>query len=144
MKLSTRTRYGVRAVFELAKAHGEGLLQISAIAQRQGISPKYLEQLMAMLKSGGFVESIRGSKGGYRLARPPNQIHLAEVFDTLEGSTITVQCLTDEKYCTRTANCVIRQVWGQVEKAIDNVLKAVTLQDLVDKLDKENSLHYQT
>ena len=80
MKLSTRTRYGIRAVIELAHHHDKRPLQLKIIAQRQGISVKYLEQLMSLLRSGGFVRSIRGSKGGYILARPTDQIPLSEVF----------------------------------------------------------------
>jgi Rrf2 family protein len=96
VKLSTRTRYGIRAILELAVNHGKGPLQTRVIARRQNISVKYLEQLMAMLKTGGFVRSIRGSKGGYVLARPPAQIKLREVFSALEGPVVTVECLEDE------------------------------------------------
>ena len=143
MKLSTRTRYGIRAILELAKNDGNGPLQIKTIAQHQDISVKYLEQLMTILKSSGFVRSIRGSKGGYLLARAPNEIRLNEVFNCLEGLVTTVDCVRDSHYCQRTADCVTRQVWTQVQNAIKNVLQSITLQDLVDRTKGENMLDYQ-
>lgn len=143
MQLSTRTRYGIRAILELAKNHGKGLLQIKTIAQRQDISVKYLEQLIAILKSAGFVRSIRGAKGGYMLAKAPNEIKLNDVFNALEGPTATVECIENENYCTRVADCVTRQVWVQLQEAIDNVLKAITLQDLVDRTKDKITLNYQ-
>ncbi len=144
MKLSTRTRYGLRAILEVAGNYGKGPLQIKIIAHRQDISVKYLEQLMAMLKSAGFVRSIRGAKGGYILAKAPNQIKLSDVFNALEGpSAISVECLEDENYCARVADCVARQVWAQVQEAIMNVLSSITLQDLVDRTKEERDLDYQ-
>ncbi len=144
MKLSTRSRYGIRAILELAKNHGEGPLQIKVIAKRQDISVKYLEQLMAILKSAGFVRSMRGSKGGYVLAKAANQIKLGDVFNALEGqSTITVECVESKSYCARAADCVTRQVWTQVQEAIINVLQSITLQDLVDRTKDNKILDYQ-
>ncbi len=144
MKLSTRTRYGTRAILELAENHGQGPLQVKIIAHRQGISVKYLEQLMAILKSAGFVRSIRGSKGGYILAKAANKIKLSDVFKSLEGpSAITVECLENESYCARTADCVARQVWAQMQEAIMAVLQSITLQDLVDRAKDKRALNYQ-
>ena len=143
MKLSTRTRYGIRAILELAKNDGNRPLQIKLIAQRQDISVKYLEQLMTILKSAGFVRSIRGSKGGYLLARAPNEINLSEVFNCLEGLVTTVDCVRDSNYCQRTTDCVTRQVWTQVQNAIKNVLQSITLQDLVDRTKDKEKLDYQ-
>jgi len=143
MKLSTRTRYGIRAILELAENDGKRPLQLRIIAQRQDISIKYLEQLMAILRSAGFVRSIRGAKGGYMLAKPPNQIKLSDVFDCLEGYVTTVECVEDEKYCERTADCMARQVWTQVQDAIKNVLQSITVQDLVDRDKDKKMLNYQ-
>lgn len=133
MKLSTRTRYGIRAVLELEQNNGNRPLQLRIIAQHQDISVKYLEQLMAILRSAGFVRSIRGAKGGYLLAKPPNQVKISDVFDCLEGHIATVECVEDENYCQRAADCVPRQVWEQIQKAIENVLQSITLQDLVNR-----------
>ncbi|MDD5064834.1 MAG: Rrf2 family transcriptional regulator [Phycisphaerae bacterium] len=143
MKLSTRTRYGVRAVIELAGNQNKGPMQIKVIARRQGISLKYLEQLMAILKSAGFVRSIRGAKGGYILAKPANQVKLSDIFNVLEGPVTTVECLENGNYCTRVADCVARQVWAEVQQAITSVLQSVTLQDLVDRTKDKRTLSYQ-
>jgi len=143
MKLSTRTRYGIRAIIELAMNYGKGPLQIRVIAQRQDISVKYLEQLMTILRSAGFIRSIRGSKGGYLLASQPSQIKLCDVFDALEGNVTTVECVEDKNYCDRTADCVARQVWAQVQKAIKDVLQSITLQDLMDRAKAEKKADYQ-
>lgn len=142
MKLSTRTRYGIRAMLELAGKYGEGPLQIKVIANRQDISIKYLEQLMAMLRSGGFVRSIRGSKGGYILSKVPAQIKLDELFTCLEGPVVTVECVEDENYCARAADCVTRQVWAQMQAAMMKVLQSMTLQDLVNRTKESKNLDY--
>jgi Rrf2 family cysteine metabolism transcriptional repressor len=131
MKLSTRTRYGIRAILELAQNQGREPLQIRIIAQRQDISVKYLEQVMTILRSAGFVRSIRGSKGGYILAKPPEKIKISQLFDCLEGDMITVECVEDKDYCKKTSDCVARLVWAQVQKAINDVLKSITLQEKI-------------
>jgi len=143
MRLSTRTRYGLRAVLEVAMNYEKGPIQTKIISERQKISIKYLEQLMAILKSGGFVRGIRGSKGGYVLGKAPNQIKLSEVFNVLEGPVKTVECVDNETYCAQTAECVARQVWAEVEDAINGVLESITLQDLIDRTQDEKSLNYQ-
>jgi len=143
MKLSTRTRYGVRAIIDLAQNNGKEPLQLKVIARRQNISVKYLEQLMTTLKSAGFVRSFRGSKGGYVLAKAPDQIKLSDVFHCLEGSVCTVECVENGRYCERAADCVARQVWMQVQEAIDAVLQSITLQDLVSKAKDRRTLDYQ-
>jgi len=143
MKLSTRTRYAVRAIIELAQHNSNLPLQLKIIAQRQDISVKYLEQLMAVLRSAGFVRSVRGSKGGYILAKAPNQIKMNEVLHRLEGAVSTVDCVEDESSCSRSADCAARYLWIQVEQAIEQVLEAMSLQDLVDKANEEKKLDYQ-
>lgn len=143
MKLSTRTRYAVRAIIELAQHDSNKPLQLKVIAERQDISVKYLEQLMAVLRSAGFVRSVRGSKGGYILAQAPNQIKMNEVLHRLEGSVSTVDCVESELSCARSADCAARYLWMQVEQAINNVLGSITLQDLVDKANEEKQLYYQ-
>ena len=142
MKLSTRTRYAMRAVLELADNFGKGPLQTRVIAKNQDISVKYLEQLMAALKSAGLIRSQRGAKGGYILANPPEKIKLSDVFDVFEGPVVTVECVTNEKYCDRSANCVAKRVWAEVQRAVRNVLQATTLRDVIEKA-KENKSDYQ-
>lgn len=142
MKLSTRTRYGIRAVIELAQHEGKRPLQLKVIAERQGISVKYLEQLMSLLRSSGFVRSIRGSKGGYMLARAPEQVTLSEVFRCLEGPVTTAECTDNEDYCERAADCAARDVWIKVEEAIQGVLRSITLADMVRRT-KDPAGNYQ-
>lgn len=143
MKLSTRTRYGTRALLELAEYYGNGALQLKVIAERQGISVKYLEQLMVVLKSAGIVQSVRGAKGGYVLGRLPEKIWLSEVFEVLEGPVTTAECVSNENYCGRVADCVVRTIWAEVEQAIQGVLRAVTLKDLADQAKQKKVPDYQ-
>lgn len=142
MKLSTRTKYGVLAILELARNYGNGPLHLKTIAQRQGLSVKYLEQLMAVLKSAGIVSSIRGSKGGYILAKKPEEVRVSECFNCLEGSVLTAECVGNEKYCPRMANCAARGLWTELEGAIMEVLESVTLQDLIDRAPKSEIPDY--
>jgi Rrf2 family cysteine metabolism transcriptional repressor len=142
MKLSTRTRYGMRAIIELAQHEGKRPLQLKAIAERQDISVKYLEQLMSLLRSSGFVRSVRGSKGGYTLARSADEIRLHEIFRCLEGPVSTTECTDDEDCCDRSADCVARELWMEVEAAIQGVLSALTLADMVRKA-RAHSAEYQ-
>ncbi len=143
MKLSTRTRYGVRAILELAMSGNKGPLQLKIIAQRQDLSVKYLEQLMVVLKAAGFVRSVRGSKGGYMLAKAPDQIELIDVLHCLEGTVATVECVENKDYCVRAADCAARDIWVKVQKAIEEVLKSMTLQDLVNRGKEKGALNYQ-
>ena len=143
MKLSTRTRYGIRAILQLAENHGNRPLQLKTIARHQDISVKYLEQLMATLKSAGIVRSIRGSRGGYVLAKSPGQIKVSDCFNCLEGPVITTECVENESYCARTDDCVARQIWTEVQKAIMGVLQSMTLQNLVDRTKHNKPLDYQ-
>lgn len=143
MKLSTRTRYGIRAIFELALHYGQGPVQLKKIAEKQDISIKYLEQLIAILKTGGFVKSIRGSKGGYVLARKPSEIKLSDCVRCLEGQLTTVECVEDNEYCQRSDDCIVKQVWVKVTEAVENILQSITLQDLVDKAENRNTPDYQ-
>jgi Rrf2 family protein len=129
----------MRAILELADNYGKGPMQTRVIAQRQDISAKYLEQLMATMKSAGLIRSQRGVKGGYMLTRPPDKVKLSEVFDIFEGPVATVECVTNETYCSRAGDCIARQVWSEVQQAIRNVLKSTTLQDAIDGAKKDRT-----
>lgn len=144
MRLSTRTRYGMRAAFELARHYGPRPepLGIHAIAKDQEVSAKYLEQVIAVLKVSGVVRSVRGAKGGYVLAKSPKKIKLSEIFNALEGAVTTVECVHNEKYCDRSADCVIRNLWKQLNDCIDGVMESMTLQDLLDR-EKKTKADYQ-
>ena len=143
MKLSTRTRYGIRAAAELAEHYGRGPVQLKLISKDQDISIKYLEQIISLLKSAGIVSSSRGAKGGYFLAKPPNEIKLSDCFSCLEGPVVTVECVENENYCVKIKTCIVRDVWAEVEKAILTVLGSITLQDMVDKAKQNKPLIYQ-
>jgi Rrf2 family cysteine metabolism transcriptional repressor len=144
MKLSTRSRYGLRAVLELAIEYGNKPMQIKTIADREDISNKYLEQLMSTLKASGIVRSIRGPKGGYLLAQDPSEIKLSKVVMALEGPLIIVDCIEHPQFCVRCTDCVTRQVWTEIHDAMMKVLESQTLQDLVDKTKKDGKIaNYQ-
>jgi len=133
MKLSTKGRYGTRAMVDLAFHYGQGNVLLKDIAKRQGISDKYLEHLLTSLKIAGLVKSIRGAHGGYILAKPPGRIKLSQVIKVLEGSTAPVECVDDPKMCSRTELCVTRDIWREIKKAIDKILESVNLKDLVER-----------
>jgi Rrf2 family protein len=139
MKLSTKIRYGTRAILELASRFGEGPIELKEIARSQEISIKYLEQVIIPLRTAGIVKSARGSKGGYSLAKPPSEICLFDVVETLEGPLYLVDCIKDSKLCRRSSSCVTRDIWSEVSEALHRVLKSITLDEMVRrKIEKEN------
>jgi len=133
MKLSTRTRYGMRALLDLSINSKGSPVQLKEIASRQQISLSYLEHLMIPLISAGIVKSTRGSKGGIELAKPPELIRLKEILDVLEGPLSPVDCLKDDSSCPRSRVCATRDIWDDMRKAMENVLISNTLQDLVNR-----------
>ena len=146
MKLSTRSQYGTRALLDLALHNNEGPVLLRDIARRQEISPMYLEHLISPLVAAGIMRSMRGARGGVWLARPPKEIKLSEVIRLLEGSIAPVECVNDADYCSRSGSCVTREVWGELEKAMSEVLEATTLQDLAErhrsKEQSTNAMYY--
>jgi len=137
MKLSTRGRYGLRALLDLALHQGAGLVRLKDIAGRQDISLHYLERLIAPLIAAGLVKSTRGARGGVLLFKPPSEIKLSEVVQLLEGSIAPVDCVNDSRVCHRSASCVTRDIWREMMEAMVQVLDATTLQDLVDRQRKK-------
>ena len=133
MKLSTKGRYGTRALLDIALHQGEGPVILKDIGQRQQISPLYLERLITPLITGGIVRSTRGARGGVSLARPTEKIKLSEVIQLLEGSIAPVECVNNPEVCARSESCAARDVWGELQKAINGVLDGITLQDLVER-----------
>ena len=133
MKLSTRSRYGLKAVVDLAVRYGEGPVALPALANAQGISEAYLEQLLRALKKGGVVETARGAQGGYALVRAPADISVQEVLRVLEGSTAVVDCVdTASSGCENACVCSARPLFLKLQRKIDNVLTETTIQDLTD------------
>ena len=133
MKLSTRTRYGTRALLDLALHQGEGQVLLKNIAQRQQVSLRYLEHLITPLIAAGMVRSARGPRGGVWLAKPPREIKLSDVIQLLEGSTASVDCVDNPETCPRSDLCATRDIWGELKKVMNGVLEATTLQDLVER-----------
>lgn len=132
MKFSTRGRYGLRALLDLALHQGEGLVPLRDIARRQEISLPYLQHLIAPLIAAGLVKSTRGARGGVLLVKPPSEVKLSEVVQALEGSIAPVECVDNPALCHRSALCVSRDVWSRMKEAMIQVLDSTTLQDLVD------------
>lgn len=133
MRLSTKGRYGVRLMLDLA-SHCEGApVFLKDIAERQEISEKYLWHLIAPLKAAGLVKSIRGAHGGYLLAKPPEEVTLREIVDVLEGSLSLVECVKTPSVCKRVQFCVTRDVWEEITESITHILEAISLKDMVDR-----------
>ncbi len=132
MKLTTRTRYGIRAMFELSRHFNGSPVAVSAIALSQNISKKYLHNLLTVLKSSGLVRSVWGKKGGFILSRNPSDITLNEIVAALDGPVHLVECLADEYSCDRTGECAVRGVWKEINRAINDILSHTTLRDLAE------------
>jgi Rrf2 family cysteine metabolism transcriptional repressor len=133
MKISTKIRYGTRAMLELACHYGEGPIELKEIAKRENISFKYLEQVIVPLRTAGLVKSARGSKGGYSLAKHPSEIYLKDLVVTLEGPLNLIECLKDTKVCQKVPYCVTRDIWKEVSEAIDGIFHSVTLEEMVHR-----------
>jgi Rrf2 family protein len=120
----------MRAMLDLA-VNGDGkLVLLKDIAARQGISKRYLEHMMTLLRQRGLVTAERGAAGGYRLSRAPEQIRLDEIFEALEGALALVDCVADPSVCERAEECVVREIWCEVTGAMRGVLESQTLADL--------------
>jgi Rrf2 family protein len=133
MKLSTRGRYGVRLMLELALHYGEGPILLKDIAERQGISEKYLWQLINPLKTTGLVNSQRGAHGGYVLGKAPEAISLKAILQILEGSLCLVDCVDNPALCERSLSCISRDIWGEASKNMQQTLEDTTLAAMVER-----------
>lgn len=130
MKLSTRAKYGIHAMLDLAVNQGTGPQPIKQIAERQGIPEQYLEQLIAVLRREGLVSSVRGAQGGYYLGKPPGEITMQDLVRVLEGPIGLCDCLEDEQCCEKIGKCPAKLVWQKLSRSIDEVLSGVTLADM--------------
>jgi Rrf2 family iron-sulfur cluster assembly transcriptional regulator len=131
MKLTTRSRYGTRLMLDMAQNYREGPLHLASIANRQGISVKYLEQIIIPLKKAKYVKSVRGPKGGHFLARPPEEITVGEIVALLEDGMNLVECSERPDRCSRSENCITRHIWREAAQAMFAKLNSITLADLV-------------
>ncbi|MCL6612545.1 MAG: Rrf2 family transcriptional regulator [Peptococcaceae bacterium] len=132
MRLSTRGHYGLKAMYDLARHYGAGPIPLKNVAERQNISGHYLEQLIAVLRKGGLVKSVRGSQGGYVLARPPEEIRVGEIIRVLEGPIAPVECVSEIKSpgCDQADHCITRTVWEKVRDSIAMVMDSISLADM--------------
>ena len=131
MRISTKGRYGLRTLMDVALHQAKGPVTLNDIAQRQCISVKYLWQVINPLKTSGLLSVTRGAKGGYVLARRPEDITMLEVVTDLEGPMSVVECLTKEDACSRINSCVSRTVWMEVNRAVEKALGAITLAEVL-------------
>jgi len=131
MKLSTRSRYGTRLLLDLAEHGSEKFVQLKDVSQRQGISLKYLEQIVIPLKKATYLVSARGAGGGYRLARSPGQITVGEIVALLEGGDSITHCATKPEICDRAESCLTRNLWIETADIMFGKLNSVTLSDLI-------------
>lgn len=131
MKISTKGRYGLRTLMDIAAHQATGPVNLNDMAERQGISAKYLWQIVNLLKMAGFVRGTRGPKGGYILIRDPHSITLLDVIQVLEGPVSLVECVDDPTYCSRAENCVAHSVWSEVSQAVRQALANVTLAEIL-------------
>lgn len=133
MKISTKGRYALRMVVDLAEHQGSGYIAMKDIAERQNISKKYLEQIVPPLSRSGILVGTRGFQGGYRLAKPASSYTVGDILRYTEGSLAPVLCLEQEMTCPRVGECATLFVWEGLNKAIQNYLDSITIQDIVDR-----------
>lgn len=138
MKISVKSQYALTLMLAVAMLPPEENLSVKSVAEHQGISEKYLEQVIPLLMKGGFLVSIRGAKGGYRLKMNPEDCTVGMILRAVEGSIAPVSCL-DGGHCDRYKECVTVSLWTQVDQAISNVVDHVTLADLADKQRRINN-----
>ena len=130
MWISTRAQYGMRALVEVALG-GDRPTSLKTVAERQQLSQPYLEQIFAVLRNAGLVESVRGAHGGYLVVRPLDEVDALEIVELLEGSVAPVNCIDDGASCERTGHCSTEPLWREVDDAVRSVLRRTSLGDLV-------------
>lgn len=133
MSFSARSRYGTRALMELALQGDAGPVSLETLARNQGMPSRYLSKIAQDLKRAGLVRSVRGAHGGYIMTRDPADIEIMDIVRAMDGSVALVACVDDPAVCERGEGCVTRELWGRVNEAMQDVLKSATLKDLVDK-----------
>ena len=134
MMISTRGRYALRVMIDLAEHDADGYIPMKDVAERQGISLKYLEKLMPVLSGGGLVEGVHGKGGGYRLTRPPEEYVVGDLLRLMEGTLAPVACLEPgARPCPRAAECKTLPLWSRLNRVISECLDGVTLADLLSE-----------
>ena len=132
MKIATKTRYALRVMIDVAAHDEEGCVPLKDVAERQGISKKYLEQVVSPLVSQSLLKVTRGHKGGYQLTRKPKEITCAQIVSATENGLELLDCLSGEVVCEREGICVSKNIWGGLERTMTEYLESITLQDVLD------------
>jgi len=132
MKLSTKSRYGTRLMLDMAQHYKEGPIHLAQVARRQGISVKYLEQIIIPLKKADYIRSVRGPKGGHALALAPEEITVGEIVALLEKGTSLAECAHNDKVCERSQTCLTRWLWKEAGRALFDKLYSITLADVMN------------
>ncbi len=132
MKISTKGRYGVRILLDLALHDSATPRQIRDIALSQQISEKYISRLIIALRRAKMIRSIRGAKGGYRISRDPESVTLLDIIEVMEGPLSIVDCVRSPQKCKRSCNCPSRQIWDRLTSDIHDAMQKITLQDIID------------
>lgn len=143
MKFSTKARYGLRAVIEIAKSYGSDIpAKRKDIAANQGISDSYLENILIVLKNAGIIETTRGANGGYILCRDPAQISVLEIVTTLEGPLDLVDCVSKPSACMKSSSCSAHCLWKEISDNLKSMLEKKSLKDMLDKESSFSGLNY--
>ncbi len=137
MKISTKGRYALRLMVDLAVTGDGAPVSLRDVARRQQISDKYLEQIVTPLSRAGLVRSVRGAGGGYLLTRAPEDYTVGDILRPLEGDLAPVECATDAEYCERCDQCVTVELWQEIHRAVSDVVDHTTLADLVERQRKK-------
>lgn len=142
MKISTKGRYALRLMLDLAINYTGEYISIKSIAARQEISEKYLEQIITQLNRAGFVRSVRGAQGGYMLAKAPTEYTVGMILRLMEGSLAPVSCVEADEPCDHASRCVTQDVWAKIQEAVENVVDNITLADLVARYQEKTEPIY--
>ena len=137
MRLSTKGRYGLMAMFQLALEFGKGPIPLNNIAEEQGLSESYLEQLFSTLRKDGLINSVRGAQGGYLLAYEPAKITVGQILRSLEGDMAPADCVGDDPMsdCSKEQGCATKIVLVKIKNSIDQVIDSISLADMIDEVE---------
>jgi len=144
LKISTKGRYALRLMLDLALHNDRDCVSLKEISERQDISVKYLEQIITVLNRAGFVRSVRGAQGGYMLSQKPEEYTVGDIIRLMEGNLAPVSCMEDrENRCERASSCVTVEVWEKIGEAVNKIIDGITLADLVARTYEKSGADYR-
>lgn len=143
MKVNTKVRYGLRAILQIAEGYGQDPVPISAISESQEISGKYLEQVVGTLRKSGLIISRKGVRGGYTLARSPEEINLWEIITALDNHTTLVDCVLTPEICDRSGDCLTRSIWTLLSRRMEEFWCSFKLSDLLKTMQETGDVNLQ-